>query len=79
MIRLARHYRKQLAHKGKHESVKSHSSGFWLHVSRFSYSYVASLDQSTTSTKFSIFRSDGKLIDKEVLEHRQICPAEGLL
>jgi hypothetical protein len=30
----------------------------------FSRKYVASIDQSTTSTKFSIFEPNGKLIDK---------------
>jgi glycerol kinase len=41
--------------------------------------YLASLDQSTTSTKFSIFSGRGELIAKEVIEHKQICPREGLL
>jgi len=33
----------------------------------FSNQYVASIDQSTTSTKFSIFSTNGKLIDKEII------------
>lgn len=41
--------------------------------------YLASLDQSTTSTKFSIFSQAGQLLAKEVIEHKQICPQEGLL
>jgi hypothetical protein len=32
--------------------------------SNFSTQYVASIDQSTTSTKFSIFSANGQLIDK---------------
>ncbi len=30
----------------------------------FATKYVASIDQSTTSTKFSIFEPNGKLVDK---------------
>ncbi len=36
--------------------------------------YVASIDQSTTSTKFSVFSTSGKLIDQEVIEHKQYSP-----
>lgn len=36
--------------------------------------YVASIDQSTTSTKFSVFTTSGKLIDQEVIEHKQYSP-----
>lgn len=42
-------------------------------------SYIASLDQSTTSTKFSVFSTDGGLIAKHLIEHEQICKAEGWL
>jgi glycerol kinase len=42
-------------------------------------SFLASLDQSTTSTKFSIFTPEGELVAKHLLEHKQITPAEGLL
>jgi glycerol kinase len=47
--------------------------------SGFSAQYVASIDQSTTSTKFSIFSTTGKLIDKEIIPHRQITPQDGWL
>lgn len=47
--------------------------------SGFSAQYVASIDQSTTSTKFSIFSTNGKLIDKEIIPHRQITPQDGWL
>lgn len=43
------------------------------------FSYVASLDQSTTSTKLSIYKSNGTLIAKENISHTQICPHEGFL
>jgi glycerol kinase len=42
-------------------------------------SFVASLDQSTTSTKFSIFTPQGELVAKHLREHTQITPAEGWL
>lgn len=42
-------------------------------------SYIASLDQSTTSTKFSVFSIEGALIAKHLIEHEQICKAEGWL
>lgn len=42
-------------------------------------SILASLDQSTTSTKFSLFTPDGQLLAKHIKEHIQITPAEGLL
>lgn len=41
--------------------------------------YVCSLDQSTTSTKFSLFRPNGQLVAQEIIEHQQITPAQGLL
>ena len=34
---------------------------------RFSKEYVASVDQSTTSTKFSVFTTSGKLIEQEII------------
>jgi glycerol kinase len=36
--------------------------------------YVASIDQSTTSTKFSVFRTNGSLVEQTILEHKQIVP-----
>lgn len=42
-------------------------------------SFVASLDQSTTSTKFSIFTPHGQLLAKHITEHTQITPAQGWL
>lgn len=36
-------------------------------VNNYFINYVGSLDQSTTSTKFSIFKEDGTLIAKEIL------------
>jgi len=41
--------------------------------------YLSSIDQSTTSTKFSVFRPDGVTVAKEIIEHKQICVADGLL
>lgn len=41
--------------------------------------YVASIDQSTTSTKFSVFRLNGELVEQTILEHKQIVPKEGWL
>lgn len=41
--------------------------------------YLASIDQSTTSTKFSIFTPGGQLVAKQVVEHQQICSKEGWL
>ena len=41
--------------------------------------YLGSIDQSTTSTKFSLFRPNGQLVDQEIIEHAQICPKEGWL
>lgn len=45
----------------------------------FSKQYVASIDQSTTSTKFSVFETNGKLVDKEIIQHSQITPQDGWL
>lgn len=42
-------------------------------------SYLASLDQSTTSTKFSLYHPDGKLVEQTILEHKQFTPSQGLL
>ena len=42
-------------------------------------SYLASLDQSTTGTKFSIYKPDGTLVDQEIVPHTQISPSEGWL
>lgn len=41
--------------------------------------YLASLDQSTTSTKFSIYLFDGSLVDQEIVPHKQISQHEGWL
>jgi glycerol kinase len=46
---------------------------------KFTQQYLASIDQSTTSTKFSLFLNDGSLLEKEVIEHQQITPKEGWL
>lgn len=35
-----------------------------INVNKYQINYVGSLDQSTTSTKFSIFKEDGTLIGK---------------
>lgn len=50
-----------------------------LNKCKFSTQYVASIDQSTTATKFSVFEINGKLVDKEVIQHRQITPHDGWL
>lgn len=42
-------------------------------------SYLASLDQSTTSTKCSIYRENGEIISQSIIEHTQICHQEGYL
>ena len=39
--------------------------------------YIASLDQGTSSTRFMIFGSDGKVVGQHQLEHRQIMPHAG--
>ncbi len=41
--------------------------------------YLCSLDQSTTSTKFSLFQTNGKLIAQDIIEHQQYTPSQGLL
>ena len=40
-------------------------------------SYVGALDQGTTSTRFMIFDSDGKVVSAHQLEHEQIFPRPG--
>ena len=40
-------------------------------------SFIASLDQGTSSTRFMIFDSNGKIVGQHQLEHRQIAPAPG--
>ena len=40
-------------------------------------SYIGSLDQGTTSTRFMIFDHKGRVIGQHQLEHRQILPAPG--
>jgi hypothetical protein len=48
-------------------SITNKAASTLIHTlikSGFSAQYVASIDQSTTSTKFSIFSTNGKLIDK---------------
>jgi glycerol kinase len=40
-------------------------------------SYVGSLDQGTSSTRFMIFDADGKVIGQHQLEHLQILPQAG--
>jgi glycerol kinase len=41
--------------------------------------YLASLDQSTTTTKFSIYHQDGTLVEKELVFHEQISKQENWL
>lgn len=41
--------------------------------------YLASLDQSTTGTKFSIYLPDGTLLDQSIVPHTQISQKEGWL
>lgn len=40
---------------------------------------IASIDQSTTTTKFSVFRLNGELVDQTLIEHTQIVPQSGWL
>lgn len=42
-------------------------------------SYIGSLDQSTTGTKFSVYKFDGRLVDQEIIPHQQISHKEGWL
>jgi len=46
---------------------------------RYLMQYLTSLDQSTTSTKFSIFNTNGKLLSQSIIEHEQFTPQEGWL
>jgi glycerol kinase len=39
--------------------------------------YIGSLDQGTSSTRFMIFDTDGKVVGQHQLEHRQILPHPG--
>jgi len=39
--------------------------------------YVAALDQGTTSTRFTVFDHEGKVVSAHQLEHRQIYPQAG--
>ena len=39
--------------------------------------FIGSLDQGTTSTRFMIFNEDAELIASHQLEHRQILPQAG--
>ena len=39
--------------------------------------YVGSLDQGTTSTRFIIFNNLGEIVGQHQLEHRQILPKSG--
>src|SRR5688500_6350616 len=39
--------------------------------------YILALDQSTSATKALLFTEDGRVIDRESLEHRQIYPQPG--
>jgi glycerol kinase len=39
--------------------------------------FIGSLDQGTTSTRFMIFDHDAQLIASDQLEHRQILPQAG--
>lgn len=41
--------------------------------------FVCSLDQSTTSTKFSLYQTNGKIVAQDIIEHKQYTPAQGLL
>ena len=42
-----------------------------------SMTFIGSLDQGTTSTRFMIFDHDAQLIASDQLEHRQILPQAG--
>ncbi len=39
--------------------------------------YIGSIDQGTSSTRFMIFDSEGKVVGEHKLEHRQILPSPG--
>ena len=40
-------------------------------------SYIGSLDQGTSSTRFMIFDHSGSVVGQHQLEHRQIMPHAG--
>ena len=40
---------------------------------------LASIDQSTTSTKFQVFKPNGDLVIARLKEHKQITPKSGWL
>ena len=40
-------------------------------------SYIGSLDQGTSSTRFMIFDKAGRVVGQHQLEHRQILPKAG--
>lgn len=40
---------------------------------------IASVDQSTTTTKFSVFKSNGELVEQTIVDHKQIVPKQGWL
>jgi glycerol kinase len=42
-----------------------------------SESFIGSLDQGTSSTRFMIFDHAGKIVGQHQLEHRQIMPHAG--
>ena len=50
-----------------------------FHAFSSTQQFLASLDQSTTGTKFSIYKPDGTLMDQEIVPHSQICHKEGWL
>ena len=41
--------------------------------------YIAAIDQSTTSTKFSIIDQKGNIVEQTMIEHKQITPQNGWL
>ena len=53
--------------------------GILLIVLLFVMEYLGSIDQSTTSTKFSIFSKEGQLLAQDIVEHKQITPNQGWL
>lgn len=52
-------------------------SGEELMRNQLEKSYIGSLDQGTSSTRFIIFNHDGELIAQHQLEHEQILPSAG--
>lgn len=50
-----------------------------VHYYKIHMSFIASVDQSTTSTKCCIYSPKGHLLAKHLLEHTQITPKEGWL